>query len=87
MLKGAAAAGASPRSVPFCPPAAAPAARPQRSPAAAAAPKKGGHIRSAIGGGSAKDTLDGQTATSEAQIGTQWQLYDALLGWDPNHKL
>ena len=57
------------------------------SPAAAASPKKGGALKSAIGGGSAKDTLDGQIPTSETQIGTQWQVYDALMDWDPNHKL
>jgi peptide/nickel transport system substrate-binding protein len=50
-------------------------------------PKQGGAIRSAIGGGSAKDTLDGQIPTSETQIGTQWQIYDALMGWDKDHKL
>ena len=57
------------------------------SPSAAGAPKKGGHIRSAIGGGSAKDTLDAQLSTTETQIITQWQIYDSLMGWDPEHKL
>lgn len=55
--------------------------------AAAGTPKTGGAIKSAIGGGSAKDTLDGQIPTTETQIGTQWQMYDALMGWDQNHKL
>ena len=57
------------------------------SPSAAAGPKKGGHIRSGVGGGSAKDTLDAHLPTSEVQIGTQWQVYDSLLGWDQQHKL
>lgn len=57
------------------------------SPSSAAGPKKGGHIRSGIGGGSAKDTLDAHIPTSEVQIGLQWQLYDSLLGWDQNHHL
>jgi peptide/nickel transport system substrate-binding protein len=57
------------------------------SPSTGGAPKKGGHIRSGIGGGSAKDTLDAHLATSEVQIATAWQIYDALLGWDPQHKL
>lgn len=55
---------------------------------AAATPKKGGHIRSGTSGGSAKDTLDAHTAyLTEPQIAMQWQLYDSLLGFDPDHKL
>ena len=50
-------------------------------------PKTGGMIKSGIGGGSAKDTLDAHISTSETQISTQFQLYDSLLGWDPEHKL
>ena len=57
------------------------------SPSAASGPKKGGHIRSAIGGGSAKDTLDAHLSTTETQISSQWQIYDALMGWDQEHKL
>lgn len=53
----------------------------------ATAPKTGGHIRSGIGGGSSKDTLDAHLSTTETQIGMQWQLYDALMGWDPQHNL
>jgi peptide/nickel transport system substrate-binding protein len=54
----------------------------------AAAPKKGGHIRSGVTGGSAKDSLDAHTAyLDEPQIAMQWQLYDSLLGFDPDHKL
>jgi peptide/nickel transport system substrate-binding protein len=56
--------------------------------ASSAGPKKGGEIRSGITGGGAKDSLDGQTAyLDEPQIAMQWQVYDALLGFDPNHKL
>jgi len=55
---------------------------------ASAKPKKGGHIRSAVSGGSAKDSLDAQTAyLTVPQIGMQWQLYDSLLGFDPDHKM
>ena len=51
-------------------------------------PKKGGHIRSGVTGGGAKDSLDAQTAyLDEPQIAMQWQLYDSLLGFDPNHKM
>jgi peptide/nickel transport system substrate-binding protein len=50
-------------------------------------PKKGGHLRVGIGGGSAKDTLDAQIATNETQITTQFQIYDSLLGWDAESKL
>lgn len=58
------------------------------SPVASGAPRKGGHIRSGVTGGSAKDSLDAQTAyLDEPQIAMQWQLYDSLLGFDPNHKL
>ena len=58
------------------------------SPSASAQPKKGGHIKSGVTGGSAKDTLDAHTAyLDEPQIAMQWQLYDSLLGFDPNHKL
>ena len=60
------------------------------SPSAAAsggAPKQGGDLKVAIGGGSAKDTLDAQIATTETQITTQFQMYDSLLGWDTEHKL
>ena len=58
------------------------------SPSAAAQPKKGGHIRSGVTGGSAKDSLDAHTAyLNEPQIAMQWQLYDALMGFDPDHKL
>ena len=60
---------------------------PSASASSASGSKKGGHIRSGIGGGSAKDTLDAHLATSEVQIGTQWQLYDSLLGWDEKHQL
>jgi len=55
---------------------------------AAASPIKGGHIRSGVSGGSAKDSLDAHTAyLTVPQIGMQWQLYDALLGFDPDHKM
>lgn len=58
------------------------------SPTAAGAPKKGGHIMSGVSGGSAKDELDAHTAyRTVPQIAMQWQLYDALLGFDPEHKL
>lgn len=56
--------------------------------AASRAPRKGGHIRSGITGGGAKDVLDAQTAyVNEPEIAMQWQVYDSLLGFDPNHKL
>jgi peptide/nickel transport system substrate-binding protein len=55
--------------------------------AAAGGPKKGGALKVGIGGGSAKDTLDAQIATTETQISTQFQMYDSLLGWDPEHQL
>ena len=58
------------------------------SPTAAGAPKKGGHIMSGVSGGSAKDELDAHTAyRTVPQIAMQWQLYDALLGFDPEQKL
>jgi peptide/nickel transport system substrate-binding protein len=58
------------------------------SPAASASPKKGGHIRSGITGGSTADSIDCAVAyTTEPQIAMSWQLYDALLGFDPNHKM
>jgi peptide/nickel transport system substrate-binding protein len=64
------------------------ASTPSPSASAATGPKKGGEIRSGITGGGAKDSLDGQTAyVDEPQIAMQWQVYDALLGFDPNHKL
>jgi peptide/nickel transport system substrate-binding protein len=54
----------------------------------AASPTKGGHIRSGVSGGSAKDSLDAHTAyLTVPQIAMQWQLYDALLGFDPDHKM
>ena len=55
--------------------------------AAAGTPKKGGALKVAIGGGSAKDTLDAQISTTETQITTQFLMYDSLLGWDPDHQL
>jgi len=62
-------------------------ASPTASPTATEKPKKGGHIRSATAGGSTKDSLDAQTAyLTVPQIAMQWQLYDALLGFDPDHK-
>jgi len=60
---------------------------PTTSPSAAGSPKQGGNLRVGIVGGSAKDTLDGQTATSEPQICTTFQLYDALLGWDADYQM
>ncbi|MBN2205507.1 MAG: ABC transporter substrate-binding protein [Thermoleophilia bacterium] len=55
---------------------------------AAESPVKGGHIRSGVSGGSAKDSLDAHTAyLTVPQIGMQWQLYDSLLGFDPDHKM
>lgn len=59
------------------------------SPSASAAgtPKKGGHIRSGATGGSTADSLDVAVAyLTEPQIAMSWQLYDALLGFDPDHK-
>ncbi|HET6495825.1 MAG TPA: ABC transporter substrate-binding protein, partial [Thermoleophilia bacterium] len=52
----------------------------------AAAPKKGGHIRSAITGGNTKDTLDGQTSYIDAGKKAE-QIYEPLLGWTPDSKL
>lgn len=57
------------------------------SPSSAGTPKKGGHIKSGVTGGSAKDTLDGHIATTEPQITEAWQIYDSLLGWDQQGKL
>ena len=58
------------------------------SPSAAESPKRGGHIRSGVTGGSTKDSLDVAVAyLTEPQIAMSWQLYDALLGFDPEHKL
>jgi peptide/nickel transport system substrate-binding protein len=87
VLKGAAAAGALAAVGPVLSACGSSSGSSSSSPSAAAGPKKGGHIRSGIGGGSAKDTLDAHLPTSEVQIGTQWQIYDALLGWDETHKL
>ncbi len=57
------------------------------SSSSSSAPKQGGSLRIGIVGGSAKETLDGQLATTEPEIAITFQLYDALLGWDQNHKL
>jgi peptide/nickel transport system substrate-binding protein len=57
------------------------------SPSASAAPKQGGSLRVGIVGGGAQDTLDGQNATSEPQICTTFQLYNALLGWDADYQI
>jgi peptide/nickel transport system substrate-binding protein len=58
------------------------------SAASSSAPKKGGQIMSGISGGSVKDELDAHTAyRTVPQIAMQWQLYDALLGFDPEHKM
>jgi peptide/nickel transport system substrate-binding protein len=58
------------------------------SPSVAASPKKGGHIRSGVSGGSTADSLDVAVAyLTEPQIAMSWQLYDALLGFDPDHKM
>lgn len=55
--------------------------------AASGAPRKGGHIRSGVTGGSAKDVLDAHTAyLTEPQQAMHWQIYDSLLGFDPKHK-
>lgn len=57
------------------------------SPSAVSSPKKGGHIRSGVSGGSTADSLDVAVAyLTEPQIAMSWQLYDALLGFDPDHK-
>ena len=57
------------------------------SASAAASPTKGGHIRSGVTGGSSADSLDVAVAyLTEPQIAMSWQLYDALLGFDPDHK-
>ena len=87
VLKGAAAAGALAAVGPVLSACGSSSPSSSSSSPAAAGPTKGGHIRSGIGGGSAKDTLDAHLPTSEVQIGTQWQIYDALLGWDATHKL
>ncbi len=61
---------------------------PTTSPSAVASPKKGGHIRSGASGGSAADSLDVAVAyLTEPQIAMSWQLYDSLLGFDPDHKM
>jgi peptide/nickel transport system substrate-binding protein len=57
------------------------------SPSASAAPKKGGSLRIGIVGGDAKESLDGQMATSEPEICNCFQLYDALLGWDAEYQM
>ncbi len=58
------------------------------SPSAVASPKKGGHIRSGVSGGSTADSLDVAVAyLHRAEIAMSWQLYDALLGFDPDHKM
>ncbi len=55
---------------------------------AADTPVKGGHIRSGVSGGSAKDLLDAHTAyLTVPQIAMHWQLYDSLLGFDPDHQM
>jgi peptide/nickel transport system substrate-binding protein len=60
---------------------------PTSSPSASAAPKQGGSLRIGIVGGGPQDTLDGQNATSEPQICTTFQLYNALLGWDAEYQI
>jgi peptide/nickel transport system substrate-binding protein len=91
VLKGALVAGAGLAFAPAfaaCGGGAGSAASSSPTATSAGGPRKGGHIRSGVTGGSAKDSLDAQTAyLDEPQIAMQWQLYDSLLGFDPNHKL
>jgi len=54
---------------------------------ASSSPKQGGSLRVGVVGGSAKENLDGQIATTEPEIANCFQLYDALLGWDANYQL
>ena len=60
---------------------------PTSSSSASASPKQGGSLRIGIVGGGPQDTLDGQNATSEPQICTTYQLYNALLGWDADYQI
>ena len=88
ILKGAAAIGAFGALGPLAAACGGSSSGSSASPTAAGGePKKGGALRVGIGGGSAKDTLDAMTATSDPQIMTQKQIYDGLMGWDEKSQL
>jgi len=88
VLQGAAAVGALAALGPVASACGSSSSSSSASPSASAAgPKKGGALKVGIGGGSAKDTLDAQIATNETQIVIQFQIYDSLMGWDPQSKL
>ena len=85
VVQGAAAAGALAALGPFA--AACGSSEPDTSASpSAAAPKKGGHIRSAIGGGTTKDILDPHRTYYDSGSKTVI-VWDALMGWDQEHKL
>ena len=85
VVQGAAAAGALAALGPFA--SACGSSEPDTSASpSTAAPKQGGHIRSAITGGNTKDTLDGQSSYIDAGKKTE-QIYEPLLGWTPDSKL
>jgi peptide/nickel transport system substrate-binding protein len=87
VLQGAAAAGALAALGPFASACGSSSSGPSASPsAAAAAPKQGGHIRSAIGGGTTKDILDPHRTYYDSGSKTV-EVWDSLVGWDQEHKL
>jgi peptide/nickel transport system substrate-binding protein len=87
VLKGAAVAGAAISLGPLLSACGSGSPSSSASTAASSAPKKGGSLKVGIVGGSAKERLDGQVATTEPEICACFQLYDALLGWDQDYKL
>ena len=85
MLQGTAAAAALAALGPFASACGGSESGTAASPSAAAR-KKGGHIRSAVTGGTTKDVLDGQVSYIDAGRKCE-QIYEQLLGWDSNSKL
>jgi peptide/nickel transport system substrate-binding protein len=61
---------------------------PSPSVAASGTGKKGGKLRVGTVGGSTKDTADGQAGGSTVpSIALIYQMYDALMGWNPDYQL
>jgi peptide/nickel transport system substrate-binding protein len=86
VLQGAAAAGALAALGPFASACGSSSPDTSASPSVAASPKKGGHLRSAVTGGSTKGSLDAHTAYIDAGMKCT-QMYDQLMGWDAESKL
>jgi peptide/nickel transport system substrate-binding protein len=63
-------------------------ASPSPSASGSGTPRKGGKLRVGTVGGSTKDTADGQMGGATVpSIALDYQMYDALLGWDHEYQL